>query len=219
MGIIIQETQIKIQQSRGAKAHQIHQEIIEWKSLLTKDFLELGKRLYVIQQEKLYEALDYTSFAQYLATPEISLSMSTAYTLIDIFKTYLVDYEIEEQRLLPIGRTKLERILPVVSKENFDHWLHKAENLSTSDLTSEVREEQGEKTFEYKYQKETVIKFKGDTLMEKYLEHRRNLHEYVCEDDDHWILTPKEGEIKCPFCDKKMYLNGTINYKPPKELI
>lgn len=203
-----------IEESQAKKATDIHNEIVELKSLLTKDFLEIGKRLYLVQQDKLYITLDYASFAQYLATPEISLSLSTAYTLIDIFRTYLVEYEIEENRLLPIGRTKLERILPVVNKANYDNWLHQAENLSTSDLTMAVREHQGKPVFEYKHQKETLLRFKGDTNMEHYLEHKSDLYEYVCEDGDDWLLLPRaRKEIDCPFCNKKMFVNGIITHK------
>lgn len=205
---------------RDPTAFKAHERVVELKNNLTKDFLELGKALWDIYRLKYYLNLDYPSFGSYLASPEISFSQSSAYSLIDIYKTFLVQFKVAEAKLLPIGRRKLEMILPLVNDENYDDWLSKATALSTTDLGHEVKESQGKKTFIYKYSKEAKLAFNGDTNMEHLLESRTTLLEYHCGTCDRffWISKDSPEQPNCPWetvvkKHETPSLNGEISYK------
>lgn len=207
-----QKTSTKLQ--LGDKAYAYHKDVILCKQALTKNFLSLASRLYAIKMEKLYEVLDYPSFASYLASPEISISTTTAYSLIDIHRTFLLDLKVKETALIPIGRTKLERILPVVSPENYEDWLYKAESLSASDLTKEVGERLKKKIFEYKYTKHANMAFEGETKMEQLLEKKLDLREWYCAmcDNTFWTAGHRKPRY-CSFCKETPEENGRIKYK------
>lgn len=205
---------------RDPTAFKAHERVVTLKNNLTKDFLQLGQALYDIFRLKYYLNLDYPTFASYLASPEISFSQSSAYSLIDIYKTFLVDFKVEEQALLPIGRRKLEMILPLVKRENLQDWLTKATTLSTTNLGHEVKESQGKKTFIYKYSKEAKLAFNGNTNMEHLLENRTTLLEYHCGTCDRffWIDKNAPQNPNCPWetvlkKHEEPAQNGEISYK------
>jgi len=201
------------QTSLANKAHGLHRDVVLCKHALTKNFLTLAERLYQIKEEGLYETLDYPSFTSYLASPEVSISATTAYSLIDIYRTFLLELKVNESELIPIGRTKLERILPVVTPENAEDWLSQAETLSTTDLTIQVKKGQDKPVFEYKYTKTADMAFKGDTHMELLLEKKLNLTEWICENCEEHFWTHRKAK-SCPYCNSdRVSVNGIINYK------
>jgi len=200
------------------EAHKTHKKLLKLKNELTYDFLCLGELLFNIKEKKFYEILDYQTFSSYLGSPEISISLSTTYALIDIYDRFLLQFKINQDRLLPIGRTKLERILPIIDEKNYEEWLEKAEYLSTSDLDKELKQFKNKKVFEYKYTKNAKLSFTGDTKMEYLLEKQLNLIEWHCEKCDNYFWTTKfKLPIECPYCKAQPSENGEITYKQLKE--
>ena len=59
-----------------------------------------------------------------------------------------IDYDVPPVALLEADYSKLETILPVVTKENQEEWIAKSKSLSRSDLNIEVREAQGKPEIE-----------------------------------------------------------------------
>ena len=206
-------------QKKGEIAFKIHQEVIFLKNRLTEDFIELGKRLHQIKEEELYSVLDYPTFPGYLASPEISFSKTTAYSLIDIYKTFFLEYKLSKDQIIPIGRTKLERLLPVVNEENITDWLTVARELSTSDLDLELDKTKGKKTFTYKYTKYARLAFKGDTNMEVLLTQQLNLLEWVCGSCKKYFWTSNPSmKMSCPHCGgEDVSINGKITYKDMRD--
>lgn len=102
-------------------------------------FIELGKRLKRIRDERLFEP-QYHSFDEWL--PEMKMSQPTISKLINIYDRFVTEYGISEQQLLKAGGwTVIAEILPVSkTKEDAKEWIEKAENLTRTDLRAEIKE-------------------------------------------------------------------------------
>lgn len=209
---------------KGKAAFALHQEILGLRNALMENFLQLGAKLSIVKKEKYFKTLDFDTFAAYLATPELSLSLSSAYALIDIHEKFLTRLKIPAQRLLPIGRKKLEMISSIVDEQNADTWLSEAEHLSTSDLAKRLRSHKHQPVFEYKYSKRVTLAFEGDTWMEKMVQDRLPLAEYLCLDcgRSFWVPTAEtKYRPRCPYDDDpqepehKTERKGTISFTNP----
>ena len=129
---------------RAENAHQLHQNIVDTKKDLTGNFLRLAYLLKVANSNKVHKKLGYDTWEQYLATPEISVSVSMASRLINIWDEFVVKYKIKSDELLGIDLSKLTEILPVIKKldkkEEVKDWLEKAKQLGILDLKLEKKE-------------------------------------------------------------------------------
>ena len=107
-----------------------------------RSFLHLGYLLKINRDNKLYKLLDYSTFEEYLGSPEISITRSWAYGLIGIYELYIEKLQREEEELRDAKVAKLLTIKSVV-ESNPDEWIGKAIALSRSDLKKEVQAAQG----------------------------------------------------------------------------
>lgn len=114
-------------------------------------FLQAGKFLYEIFSTKSYKYEDSAhehTFADFCERPDIPIPghtaesrKRTAYTLIKIYEQLQLKSSISEDRLAPIGWSKLGIIASLAEKDssqNVEEWLDKAEELTYKDLTNEV---------------------------------------------------------------------------------
>jgi len=126
---------------KSEDSFKIHQNIIETKHNITGNFIRLGYLLKLAQEKGLAQAMGYDTWAQYLATPEISISVSTASRLINIWDILVLKFKFETDGLTGIDMSKLFEILPVVrqlkSKDEVSGWLDKARELGMHDLRIE----------------------------------------------------------------------------------
>lgn len=115
-------------------------ETLEFKDKLEAGFLELGKRLANIRDNRLYEG-KWDNFELYLMEFK-NLSESTATKLINIYKKFVVEYGIKESDIVKAGGwSLLAETLPVVSnKKEAQHWVHSAGILNRTDLRRSIRE-------------------------------------------------------------------------------
>lgn len=113
------------------------------KDSLQVSFLELAKVLKENRDRKYWETLGYDTFEAYIANPDIGFERSTIYNLIAIYERFVLEYDVQPAGLAKTYYSKLTEILPVVTKDNYEEWLTKAETLSRSDLREEVRSHQG----------------------------------------------------------------------------
>jgi len=129
---------------KSEDSFKIHQNIIETKHNITGNFIRLGYLLKLAQEKGLAQAMGYDTWAQYLATPEISISVSTASRLINIWDILVLKFKFETDGLTGIDMSKLFEILPVVrqlkSKDEVSGWLDKARELGMRDLRIEKRQ-------------------------------------------------------------------------------
>lgn len=114
---------------------------LELKNSIEVSFLELGKRLLNIRDERLFEP-NWESFPSYLQ--EMKMTEATASRLINIYAKFVLEYELAPAKVAEAGGwATLSELLPVIkrgTKEEAVAWLNKASTLTKDDLRKEVKE-------------------------------------------------------------------------------
>ncbi len=128
------------QMDEGGQTFALEQNVKYIKRDIEHKFLVLGQNLSLVLEYERWDNENYDSFVQWCAQPEIEFSKSTAYGLIDIYKTYVEEWRIEEPLLCEVGSTKLKLLLEknAITKENALDKLHMAKGLSKRDLMHEL---------------------------------------------------------------------------------
>lgn len=114
-------------------------EALKLKKNIEMNFIVLGEYLLKIREEKMYEG-QWDSFGEFLE--EMHLSEPTANKIINIFKTFVLQYNVPRKEIADAGGwTKLYVTLPLVkSKKDALHWIEQSSVLSIRDLSKEVKE-------------------------------------------------------------------------------
>lgn len=109
------------------------------KDHIEESFIELGKRLLAIRDERKYEPY-WSSFDEYLW--EMKLDKSRSSKLINIYEKFVVLYKIPIKDITKAGGwTLLAETLPVVhSREEAEEWVAKAPDMRQIDIRKEVKE-------------------------------------------------------------------------------
>jgi len=123
-----------------------HQIIIKIKQSITKDFWNLAIMLKINRDRKYYNTLGYTTFEEYLGTPEISLSRGYVFKLIKNYELWVQKYNVSPAKLEGIDSEKLYLASIKATKDNYEEWLEKAKTLSRSDIRGLIKGEE----YEYK---------------------------------------------------------------------
>ena len=119
-------------------AYEAHKMVCQLKSALETHFLKLGAYLKLMHDEAYYLVLDYSTWQEYLDTPEIDLSRSQAYKLMAVYERWLVKYNYSAEQLNGISIEKLYIASSQANDENHGEWLEKARTLSRADLKAET---------------------------------------------------------------------------------
>lgn len=117
-----------------------HKRILELRNLSEKTFLALGQELYEFYYSDSYMALGHETFESYLADPEVEISRSTAYSLMNIHKTFVLKLQCPTVGLLQAGISKLDMLAEKVDETNVEEWLNKAAVTPRSDFKKELRD-------------------------------------------------------------------------------
>lgn len=125
-------------EKKATKAHRNVEQIRIHTRAVQINMLVLGRLFHENHVFEYYKALGYETWKEFLAQPDICYKESTVRSLVGIYKKYILELEIDEDRLMKIGHLKL-RIISTVVHEAPDEWLDKAEHLSASDLIYEVK--------------------------------------------------------------------------------
>lgn len=123
---------------------------VELKKLVKQQgflFLDIGRLLKTIRDNKLYKLLDIETFNAFIAQPEIGLSRSLVYGYITIYETYIQKYGYPVSQISSVPYSKLLLIAPRIkdgNKKKADQLLTQATTLSMSDLRQELTDPDGE---------------------------------------------------------------------------
>lgn len=113
-------------------------DLVQLKNEIENNFLILGKGLMQVRDERLYSG-QWTSFGEYCE--ELKLSESKASKLINIYASFVLAFDIPEQKILKAGGwTVASKIATAVgeSKELSEKYLDLAAVLSQADLDKEL---------------------------------------------------------------------------------
>ena len=124
--------------------YDINQKVIDLKKQIEGNFLKLGAYLKEIKDKELYKVLEYKTFEEYIAQPDLSLNRRVVYSIIGVYEDFVCNQShIDMEEIKKIGYTKLERIRQFKDQDNFEEWIYKAKTLSLSDLGAEIKETKG----------------------------------------------------------------------------
>lgn len=125
---------------RGENAYRVEQLIRDLKTQIGRNFLAMGKLLKEVRDNRYYLELGHSSMSAWLS--EISISASWAWNFIDIYEVFIVQYQLDENRVLEIDYTKLSSIIPIIREhpEEMETWMTAAESLRRIDLQKEIKQ-------------------------------------------------------------------------------
>jgi len=124
------------------RAWSLHCEVVRYITSINETFLDLGRVLRTIHDERLYVQLGYDTFESYIASPEVSLSRTLVYRLLRAVKI-VESGLVPEETAQAIGVSKLDAIAPYIEKappDTVTEVLVEAQSLSYRDLNERLRE-------------------------------------------------------------------------------
>lgn len=120
----------------------LHQRLLELKQDIGLRFLEVGKILFRMKEERLYCVINPDmSWEAYCAMPELSISPSHARNLMRIYRVFVLALNVPLEELAGIDQRKLTAILPSVDADNVSDMLADAKTLARSDLKKKLHED------------------------------------------------------------------------------
>lgn len=125
---------------KAEKIFETHKDILSITQAKSNASLLLGKFLHDMMEGDKYMAVsgEGTSFASYLADPEVNIARSTATRYIGIYRKFVLELGIKLEDLYGLDTVKLYKISRVANKKNIKSLLADVENLSRSDLSRTI---------------------------------------------------------------------------------
>ena len=106
----------EITEAQGKEAYQVHQSVLELKRQMGIAFVEMGRLLKVVRDNKYYEVLGYDTFTSYVINSELGFKRRTAYYYVEIYEMFIEELGYKVQAVAQIGYDKLCKALPIVRK-------------------------------------------------------------------------------------------------------
>lgn len=124
-------------------ARQVHGEILMLKKQMGLAFLNMGKLLKIIRDNKFYKPLGYDNFTSYVINSELGFKRSTAYYYIEIFEFFAQKLKWKQEKIVEMGYDKLVRLMPVIKKnpEKVEELVTDAKVLRPYDFNKKYRDE------------------------------------------------------------------------------
>lgn len=198
-------------------------EAIKQKTMhLAENMLELGRLFFENKMNSYYKKLGYTTWTEFLGDPEVGYAESTVRGLMLVYRKFVLAYRVPRDRLLSVGFSKLRTISPVVTADNREELLDKAEALSRSDLRLEVLEiqtgePQSHDISSLKHEAEPPPPHSQLTYYEYVKKHCNciNCPDRPCDEAAHWPRTAKRGQAEvanwfipmCAECHQEYHLD------------
>jgi len=135
----------QITREKGRLAFENSQKIIALKNNIEKDFMVLASLLIANHDNQYYKILGYDTWEEFLAIPEISISRSFAYKIMQVYRIWVIKYGVSQENL-NIDNEKLFLASIQATKDNYEEWLERARVLSRSDIRGLIKGED----YEYK---------------------------------------------------------------------
>ena len=104
------------------------------------------KHIHELHSSGLYKIVlgdEDAPWSAYLGLNETYYSSSKIYTLDKVYQKFVKELGLEPEDIRDIPTSKLSSLLSIVTKENVDEWLAKAESLTNQDFQDEIRKTQG----------------------------------------------------------------------------
>lgn len=104
---------------------------------IQKNFVFLGRELYMVDERKVYQDWGYATFEEYRKA-ELSQSKRTCQRLRQCWRVFVKKLGVKQATLLSINYSNALLVLPVINNQNKKIWLDKAKVLPYGALEEEV---------------------------------------------------------------------------------
>jgi hypothetical protein len=101
------------QEERANRFHKLENELVRAATATRTAFVYMAKRLVEIQEERLW-ALEYDSWNQFLASPDIDIAPPTAKAMCGVYRTLVIERKVPEKELEGVDLRKLQTALPAI---------------------------------------------------------------------------------------------------------
>lgn len=108
-------TTVELEQT-AEQAQIVHEQIRGGVTAIRDLWFWLAEKLHRFHQQRMWEALGYQSFDEYLATPEIDLARRTVYSLIESWRVLVVENGVEPKALHDTEASKVKEVLPAIRR-------------------------------------------------------------------------------------------------------
>jgi hypothetical protein len=126
-----------------SRAEDIYHQLLALKEAMDKRFLVTGRLMHVMKTEKLYRQLGYTSLEDF-CLQRLNYGVRQVRTFVRVYYKFIEELQVEEQKLLTVGSTKLAALSDVVTAENVDELLNYALTHNVYDVSNHAIILQGE---------------------------------------------------------------------------
>jgi len=129
------------------KAFEYYQRVIELQKVGIDWFLEMGKTLYTIREEKLYNYMGnggFDTYTDFLNNPEIGFSEQSAYVYTSVYEFYIIKLGMTAAELKEMPLNRLKRLIPLLrdkSVEDAKKLLEKTNGQTSKDFEKTIGEE------------------------------------------------------------------------------
>lgn len=128
------------------RAEEVHNMMMDSFYTIQEHFWLIGGCLLQIEEDNLFEGLGYTTFKEYLESPEIPISYDSGRKILRVRRTMekaIKSHNISLDHVIEMGLEKASRICQFYGEGNFEEWAHKAISLPQDDLKDEIRDSKG----------------------------------------------------------------------------
>lgn len=133
--------------TQAEEAREVEASIVSGCSAIRTAWILLAERLEHFHAERMWAALGYETFEEWLGSPEISLSQSHSYALMEGYRELVKERGLTTDDLAGIEITKVRTVLPALRRGEVEveDALADARTLSRSDLTEKYADRHRDK--------------------------------------------------------------------------
>lgn len=95
-------------------AHRAQQEVRDTLQRMRRDWVRLAGLLHDFHEREHWRTLGFDSFEQWLAGPDIDLSRSQVFALLQAHRVFVLEHGVHPSDLGSIGQGKMREVLPAV---------------------------------------------------------------------------------------------------------
>jgi hypothetical protein len=108
---------------------------------LRTNWVRLAEHLYQWNEDKAWAALDYETLEEWLASPDIELSRSHYFRLVENYREFVVARGVKPELLGTVDFTKVREVLPAIRRGHVDpeEAIADAQALTRTDLEEKYR--------------------------------------------------------------------------------
>lgn len=120
MGVVAKRQPVTSPDARSKRAFEIEQKVVAGCQAIRTVWVALAEYLHEFYGEQMWEARDCETFEDWLGSPEISLSRSHVYALVQCYEELVVKRGVEQERLEAVEVSKVQQVLPALRREEVD---------------------------------------------------------------------------------------------------